>query len=118
MVWGLRQLANAPLAAFALAATGLAGCTHSVDLVPLDGGRPGIGDVGRGGNRMLVHLAGPRYTGRFIPPTDSKVAALDAPAELVEGPVATGRYYGVHGRKGPTGAILTARDGSTIACRF
>jgi hypothetical protein len=101
-----------------LAGVALAGCTHSVDLIPLDGGRPGIGDVAFRGGGMIVYFEGEAYSGRFIEGTDPALAEINAPVEAVEGPVATGRFWGVQGRNGPMGAVLSAKSGRQIACRF
>ena len=102
----------------ALGAGLLAGCSHQLTLAPLDGGRHGIGDVSFHGDSMSVYLDGKRYRGPFISATDPEIARLSAPAEAVQGPVATGRYWGVQGKDGPTGAVLAAKDGASIACRF
>jgi hypothetical protein len=106
------------LASGALAAAMLAGCAHKLDLIPLDGGRPGIGDVSFRGGGMKVYLDGKRYSGPFISATDPEIARVTAPAEAVAGPVTAGRYWGVQGKEGPTGAVLAAKDGASIACRF
>ena len=97
-----------------LAAT-LSGCVHAVDLAPLDGGRPGIGDVRVRGGGMYVHVDGKRYSGPFIEGSSPDLAVLNGPGA---GPIPTGRYFGVQGKEGRQGALLTARDGSTLACRF
>lgn len=106
------------LAAVAVGAGLLAGCSHQLTLMPLDGGRHGIGDVSFRGNAMSLYLDGKRYKGPFIAATDPEIARLSAPADSVQGPIATGRYWGVQGKDGPTGAVLAARDGASIACRF
>lgn len=105
-------------AAVLLAGAALAGCTHSVDLIPLDGGRPGIGDVAFRGGGMIVYFEGEAYRGPFIPGTDPALAEINAPVEAAEGPVATGRFWGVQGRNGPMGAVLSSKRGAQIACRF
>jgi len=103
----------------AVAAATLAGCAHQVDLIPLQGGRHGVGDVSFRGGGMSVRLDGKRYSGTFIPASSHPVlAALDAPPFAQPGPMVAGRYWGVQGREGPTGAVLGARDGSFIACRL
>lgn len=99
-----------------IAAAALAGCAHAVDVIPLDGGPPGLGDVGRRGTDMFVHLDGRTYRGAFVPASSPEIAkglqlgAYDA--------VPTGRRWGVLGAEGPTGAVLAAKDGATLTCRF
>ena len=96
----------------------LAGCSHSVNLIPLDGGPHGIGDMAFRGGGMKVYLDGKKYAGPFVPATDPAIVALSAPAGSEPGPVATGRYWGSRERNGTTAALLAAEDGSSIACRF
>jgi hypothetical protein len=104
-----------PILAAACLATVLSGCVHAVDMVPLDGGRPGIGDVRVRGGSMFVRVDGKRFSGPFIEASSPELAVLNGPGA---GPIPTGRYWGVQGKEGHRGALLTARDGSTIACRF
>lgn len=96
----------------------LAGCSHQLTLTPLDGGPHGIGDVSLRGGAMSLYLDGKRYKGPFVAATDPEIVRLSAPADSVQGPIATGRYWGVQGKEGPTGAVLAAKDGASIACRF
>jgi len=96
----------------------LAGCSHQVMLAPLDGGPHGIGDVSFRGGGMSLYLDGKRYAGPFVAATDPEIVQLNAPVEALQGPIATGRYWGVRDKNGPTGAILAAKDGGSIACRF
>ena len=96
----------------------LAGCSHEVSLIPLDGGEHGIGDVGFRGGGLRVYLDGKEYEGPFVPVTDPAIANLGAPANAAPAAVVAGRYWGMHGGQGPTGAVLAAKDGSSIACRF
>jgi hypothetical protein len=106
-------LRHAPLIA---AGALLGACTHSVDLVPLDGGRAGIGDVGFRGQGMRVRLEGKSYAGRFVS-TDTPAISMGM-APTAGAPIATGRHFGVQGVRGGQGAILRAKDGAAITCRF
>ncbi len=106
------------LAITAIAVTGLAACSHSATLTPLDGGPPGLGDVSFRGGAMKIYVDGKAYSGPFISPDDPEVARLSADPLTVTGPVTAGRYWGVQGKDGPMGAVLAAEDGASIACRF
>src|SRR5688500_16795133 len=107
--------ASVRLAIILAAAALTAGCIHAVELQPLDGGQPGIGDVTLRGRGMAVRVDGKRYSGPFIPATSPELSLVGGPSA---GPFAAGRYWGVQGVRGHTGAVLTAKDGATIACRF
>jgi hypothetical protein len=94
----------------------LSGCVHAVDLVPLDGGRPGYGDVAYKGGAMKVNFEGRVYEGQFVPAESPEIVAGLKP--FPGAPIATGRQWGVQGAQGHTGAVLTAEDGAKITCRF
>lgn len=103
-------------ASILVVAATLAGCAHAVDLVPLDGGSPGIGDVGYKGKDMSVRLDGRLYKGAFVPASSPEIAKALTPGAYDAVP--TGRRWGLRGSVGPTAAVLTSKDGATLTCRF
>lgn len=103
--------------ALALSAALLAGCTHSAQLQPLDGGMQGVGDASFRGRSLSIRVNGKHYRGDFRPAVESEVAHVDSKDPAL-GPVATGRYWGVQGKNGPTAVVMQAKDGSTIACKL
>lgn len=109
---------KAPLryVAILIAAAGLSACVHAVDLVPLDGGAPGAGAVGYRGRDMAVRLDGKTYKGAFVSAAAPQITAGLTSAAY--GSIPTGRHFGVLNAQGPQGAVLTAKDGATITCRF
>ena len=103
-------------ATIVLAGALLSACVHAVDLVPIEGGAPGVGDVGVRGRTMKVHWAGKTYAGDIISGTTPQVAQGLAPAPGE--PILASRTWGTQGVRGASGAVLVAKDGATITCRF
>jgi hypothetical protein len=100
---------------------GLAGalgaCGHVVNLTPLDGGQPGRGGTAFMGAPLMVKVDGKVYHGHWR--TDGAQDALPVPTKVAaNGPVQVGRYYGQRGASGGGVADFTAKDGSSLVCRF
>lgn len=103
--------------AVALSAVVLAGCTHGVQLQPLDGGMQGVGDSSLRGRSLSVRIGGKHYRGDFGPVADAEVQHVDT-TNPAFGPVTAGRYWGSQGKTGGTAVVMEAKDGSTIACKL
>ncbi|HTK36439.1 MAG TPA: hypothetical protein VL358_14300 [Caulobacteraceae bacterium] len=100
---------------------GLAGalgaCGHAVNLTPLDGGQPGRGGSAFTGAPLMVKLDGKVYHGRWR--NGAGADALPIPVNLpADAPIQVGRFYGQRAAGGSGVAEFTAKDGSSLVCRF
>jgi hypothetical protein len=95
---------------------GLGACGHTVALTPLDGGQPARGQALSSRSAIALRVDGKVYRGHWR--TDDAPFDPRAADPVPPGPVAVGRFFGQRGAGGQQVAELTAKDGSTIACRF
>jgi hypothetical protein len=95
----------------------LGACGHGIELTPLDGGQPGRGGTAFVGAPLMVKFDGKVYHGHWRNGVDAET--LPEPTRVsANAGIQVGRYYGQRGAGGSGVADFTAKDGSSLVCRF